>query len=118
MKLYIFIFCALFTTGLFAQDTFTPVSKGGFNPESGVKTTTITIEGKTFDVFSTKSGANYVKGNANNSSIYAIWVGESTGQTVIYNNKKYDLRVAKSGSYFILTLTKTGWPKPIYGIKK
>lgn len=86
----------------------------GFDITASTKTSTITIETISFDVFSTKSGSKFIKMRNTSGVEYAFWIGEEIGETVLYNQKPYKLRQCKNGGQFVLTL-KNGKPSRIMG---
>ena len=84
---------------------------GGFDTEGGQPTgQRIQVEGKTFDLFKTDSGSLFVKAISEDGKPYPVWVGEPTAHS--FEGK--DVRKAKSGKYFVLKLTKRGFPHATY----
>lgn len=115
MRHFLVLFILFITVSLGAQPDFTIKSSnsGGFDVESGTTTSeTFQVEGKTFDVFTTKSGSKYVKGISKSGKQYPIWIGEETEHTFNYEGKEYPVRVFKSGSYCFFLLSSKGYPYP------
>lgn len=108
MKRLIFLFLMMLSLGISAQ-TLKPITAGGFNVESGERSQTeanITIDGKTFEVFESRSGSKYVKSVSKKGKPYPVWIGEASD--VPYQGKK--TRIYKSGTYGLLYLNKNGYP--------
>lgn len=87
--------------------TFTPKGGGGkgFDVTSGIVTgQSVTIEGKVFDLFETKSGSRYIKCTSPNSGdLYAVWVGTPTE----YKHEGLTVYQSAKGSYCVLKLSAT-----------
>ena len=99
-----------FTLAFVAEGQFTEV-RAGFDPTTGKATgQTFTVDGKTFDIFSTASGALYVQAVAKSGRNYAVWVytplkEQHDGRTV------YQTR---TGKYCVYKLTAAGYPFPVW----
>ncbi len=75
-----------------------------FDVKSGSKTSqTITIENKTYPVYTTKKGSPYViLHSLKTNHDYPLWIGKAT-------NEKYEghsLRQSKSGKYFYFKISE------------
>lgn len=118
MKQFILILSVLFlgliipsTQNTFAQTLqFEEIksSGGGFDVNSGELTNeTVTVDGKSYQLYKTKAGARYIKCNSpKTGNDYPVWVGTKTSHT-------YDGRTvykSKKGSYSILKISSTGNP--------
>lgn len=103
-----FIFMAI-SVSIFAQEFTAKANKSSFGISQGDKAAgDITIEGETFGIFSTNSGAKYIKAvSPKTGNIYPIWVGTETGDQF----EGEPIRVSKNGNFFVLVLsTKSGNP--------
>lgn len=105
-------FLILFLTTISYSQTFEPIKKG-FDIESGIFTDkTITIEGKTFDLFSTKNGSVYIKClSGRTGKYYPLWIGEKT--ELIHEGKP--VYKSKNGKFCIYLISKnTNYPYSIW----
>lgn len=93
------------------SQTFTAKSSKGFDVENSVKTSkTFTCQGKSFDVYTTKSGSDFIKGISAEGKTYPIWIGVATEVKF----EGYTVYQFKSGSYAIFKLNVSGYPKATY----
>lgn len=104
---YIILIAGLVAHG----QNFTVKQSSGFNIENSTSTgKSFKCEGKSFEIFTTKSGAEFVKGISATGNPYAIWIGTETSSTF----QGMQVRKFKSGSYAVFTLNKNGYPKATY----
>ena len=112
-RVIIFVICyalCIAAAVTFGQN-FTVKSSSGFNTENAVKTSQhFVVDGKSFEVFQTKTGSLFVKGISAEGKTYPIWIGNATSMK--FQNK--EVRQFKSGSYAIFSLGINGFPKATY----
>ena len=107
----IIVLSMMIATAANAQTFEYAKSSTGFDVTSGVDTETVfTCDGKTFPLFKTAKGAQYVKGISAKNTEYPIWIGSET--SVMHDGK----RVYKfnSGKYAVFTLSNKGFPRAQY----
>lgn len=115
MKLFFLLFAMLISLQSHSQNFVALKSKStGFDISASTKVSTLVIEGKSFDVFQTKSGSQFIKVLNKGGTEYAFWIGTETTQSANYNGKNVKIRQFKSGGLFILTI-KNGKPSRIMG---
>lgn len=112
MKTLLVVLVSLMLGLTMQAQTFTEKSSGGgFNVESGTLTQdNITVDGKTFDIYTTSKGSKFVKAISAKGNEYPVWIGEPTGKSFEGN----DVYQFKSGSYAYFKLSKTGYPYAKY----
>ena len=112
MKTLLVLIVSLMLGLTIQAQTFTEKSSGGgFNVESGTPIPdNITVEGKTFNMFVTKTGSKYVKAISVKGNEYAVWIGEPTGKT----HEGHAVYQFKSGTYAYYKLTASGYPSARY----
>lgn len=98
------------SSSCYAQE-FEVVKSRGFDVENGEKLNeTITVDGKTFDLFATSKGSKYMKlKSPRTGNWYAVWVGSKTGKQF----EGRDVYKSKRGKYCVFIISKnTGNPYP------
>lgn len=82
---------------------------GGLSVSASEKTSeTVVVDGKSFALYRKASGAAYVVAIGKESgNEYPVWVGEATKQQF----EGRTVRVSKSGRYFVLRLSQSGYPR-------
>lgn len=100
-----FLLCGIVS----AQYSKKATGGGDFGVSTATKTgETISLNGKTFDVWSTKTGSEFIKAiSAKSGKEYPVWTGKTTGETF----EGMPVRKSKSNSYYVIELSKTGQPK-------
>jgi hypothetical protein len=110
ISILLLVFCATIVN---AQKTFTEQKSFNFDVSSGEATgLTITVEGKTFDLFTIGDDIMYVKCISKEGKEYPLWIGYPTED--VYN--EYPVFQNKKGDAFcIFKLSKsTGYPYPVW----
>ena len=72
---------------------------------------TIDIESKTFKVYTTSKGSEYVISKGKTGNNYPVWIGKEH-ETLTHENKP--LRVSKSGKAVLLYIKSNGFPHAKY----
>lgn len=107
---HLMIFVALLIGLSVSAQTFTEKATG-FNVEEGMATgNIITVQGETFDLYKTDSGALYVIAISKKDTKYPSWIGRKT--TSLFDDK--DVYVTKNGNYCYYKLTNKGYPYPVW----
>lgn len=82
LALVLTLVLSLLTVGLSQAQTFAPVKSGGggFDVESGTATgQSVTVDGKTFDIFKTSKGSQYIKcKSAKSGRYYPVWLKQTS----------------------------------------
>ena len=86
-------------------------SSGGFDTETGIDAgKQFTCEGKSFPVFKTAKGSEFVKATSAAGKEYPVWIGNATGLT----HDGQPVRQFKSGKYAVFVLNAKGFPRAKY----
>lgn len=97
-----FIFTANSQTVTFKAQTF------GFDVESGSNTgKTIEVDGKSYQVFKTAKGSEYIK-SVGQKGQYPVWIGVESPTLKDENGKA--IRLSKSGKAAVLYTKGNGYP--------
>ena len=112
MKNLFFILAIAIASTTFGQtyQTKTMGGGGGFDVTTGTATSEVlSVDGKDFTVFTTESGAKFIKAvSPRSGNEYAVWVYTATADTfegrTIYTTKR--------GTPCVYKLTKAGFPYP------
>ena len=99
-----------------AQDSKYTAAKRTGGGDFGISTATVSgdiqIDGKSFDIYTTKSGSRFLKlTSPKTGNVYAVWLGEQTGDL----HDGQPVMITKSGKPFILKVSaSTGNPYPVW----
>lgn len=100
-RVFITAIIQIFIIAVATGQTYEPLngSGKGFDVSTGTKIvgSTITVDGHTFDVYTTKSGSKYIISN-NGTKDYPVWIGEPGVGT--YDNRP--VRLTKKGTPMVL----------------